>query len=124
MPFRPLRALRWGYSAPGGALIEPPSGRQQTGWDTGNRPAAQHLNYIFNVTGAWVDFLRSASLANWNQVTIPFDTDVLQVGHFAPTIDADTSTVETTSPVRRLVIAAEDGGKASARARGSHDLTM
>ena len=106
MARRPLALTRWAYDPPAGRLIEPTVTEQTNGWNTNDEPPAQYFNWMFHTLSGWADFLRGASQAKWQSDTLPYDTSVLTSASLA----VDSVTVESTSLIKRNVIAAVDGG--------------
>ena len=104
MSRRPTRLPRWAWNAPGGAVVEPPSGKTEIGWETSERPPAQWWNFLCNAYGEWFDFLRSASLVRWQRVELGV---TLSDASFA--YGVDNATVEGDDVVRRHVVAGYDG---------------
>ena len=106
MARRPLALTRWAYDPPAGRLIEPTVTEQTNGWNTNDEPPAQYFNWMFHTLSGWADFLRGASQAKWQSDTLPYGTSVLTSASLA----VDSVTVESTSLIKRNVIAAVDGG--------------
>lgn len=50
----------WG-TGPSATNAEPSDSRKLNGWFPGERPAAQHFNYLFNLLGQWVNYLDTDS---------------------------------------------------------------
>lgn len=69
MSQRPNRAPSFCTDPAPGALVEFPSGIVSAGFTSERRPAAQWMNYAFNLWGGWINFLRGASPTNWTRRT-------------------------------------------------------
>jgi hypothetical protein len=103
MSKRPNKVPRWGYAAPGGALVDPPSGLAGTGWANGQLPPAPYFNALQNQVGEWIDFLRGARLSDWTRRAIT------AFSASAPTMAADTVTARADGRGYRIVAGAHDG---------------
>lgn len=106
MARKPQRMPRWAYDAGVGVLVEPPSGEQESGWATNQKPPAQYLNWLFHHWSAWCDYLRGPSLARWETVALAYSTSVITYA----ALTVNDSTAEATTLITRNVIAAIDGG--------------
>ena len=69
MAKRPNRFLRWAYGALAGAIVEPVAGVASAGFAQDTRAPAPWFNYLFNLAGGWIDFLRGPSLGDWTRRT-------------------------------------------------------
>jgi hypothetical protein len=49
---RPTRKPIW---ATAGAIVEPSAGQKSVGWQPGQRPPAQHANWLANYTYQWIE---------------------------------------------------------------------
>jgi hypothetical protein len=104
---RPTRRPRWGYNAPGGALVEPPSNFARLGFYTAERPPAQWVNYLLHFTAAWCDYLAGPGWGAWER---------LAHGGSAPTLNTltaiavDTNDLRARAGVYRYVIAGVKSG--------------
>lgn len=74
MSKRPTRYPRFGYAADYGQIVEPTIGVQQQGFSVGRRPPAPWFNYMFNLLGGWVDYLKGPSTEDWNRIDIDHTT--------------------------------------------------
>lgn len=101
---RPNRLLRWGYGS-GAILVEPSSGKAETGYVDGELVPAGWLNAHLHLTGAWLGYLRGPNLGNWTRAAHaaldPFDAGKL----FG--LAADTATLDTDLPVYRYALIGE-----------------
>ena len=123
MARRPSRLMRWAYDAPGGAVVEPPTGRAKRGWETGKRPPAQWMNALLQNAAAWADFLRSGSLSKWERVS--FGSTELNPLYIVAGADNVTEDGAGSTPNRRLVIAGDDGsGPCVLVSRRGNDWTL
>jgi hypothetical protein len=66
MARRPNRLLRWSYGS-SATLVEPSSGKAETGYATGERPPAGWMNTHLHLAGAWIGYLRGPNLGNWTR---------------------------------------------------------
>lgn len=88
---RPEDVPLFATNAPAGGLVEPVEIVRTQGFSTKTRPPAQWVNWMFYWIGQWIDFLRGASLSNWQRYDASAGTANLIQG------DADITTVEALS---------------------------
>lgn len=59
MAAKPSSLPRW--ADVGGAIVEPPDGKKDVGWVTGEKPPAQYFNWWKNLVYQWTDYLDDGS---------------------------------------------------------------
>ena len=64
MPTLPTSLPRWGDVS--AAIVVPTSGKLDIGWVPGERPPAQYLNWWFNLTYQWINYLSTRTSAGWH----------------------------------------------------------
>lgn len=102
MAKKPYTIPRFATDADPGQIVEPVELTRQGGLEPGDKPPAQWLNWLFHHNGAWIDFLRGQSYANWKTVYPTYSSSgvTLTMG------DVDATTEETWGTdtlVRRIV---------------------
>ena len=102
MARRPTRLLRWGYGS-GATLVEPSSGKAETGYATGERPPAGWMNTHLHLAGAWIGYLRGPNLGNWTRAAHGVLTAFDAIGDVRG-VAADEVTEDTASARRRYAI--------------------
>lgn len=114
MARRPTRLLRWGYGS-GATLVEPSSGKAETGYATGERPPAGWMNTHLHLAGAWIGYLRGPNLGNWTRAAhaaLPAFDNVDSVRSIA----ADEVTEDGATACYRYAILGEVGSTSIIRA--------
>lgn len=94
VPARPLQVPRWA-DVDQTDIVEPSSGRKDEGWNTADRPPAQHMNWLQNRLASWVGHYSEMQIHNWflssetlaeNAATNAIASGGIEVQGFTPTI--------------------------------------
>ena len=69
MPTKPSTPdPNWGYSAPVGAIVEPPLGLRDAGWSPNDPHPAQYQNWLDNRYSQWITWLRATHPDSYEQM--------------------------------------------------------
>lgn len=107
MAQRPNREPAFAYAPPAGALVEPPSGARAAGFAAAQKPAAQWLNYLLNLWGAWINYLRGPHLGNWTRRALPVTWDAPAMPTRRLVLGVDAATPDRDVPAYRYLLAGE-----------------
>lgn len=61
---KPTSVPTWATTA--GNTVVPSGGRQASGWTAGDKPAAKHFNWLFNLIYLWILYLQDLANQVWN----------------------------------------------------------
>ena len=65
MSTKPTDLARWADT--GGAIVIPPSGKQNVGWVAGERPPAQFMNWLAHRNYLWNEYLRDGNISSLDE---------------------------------------------------------
>ncbi len=67
---KPVNKPSWMTGVSTARVVEPTSGKKANGWDIDERPASEYMNWLFQITSDWIDYLDSVAAALDNFATI------------------------------------------------------
>jgi len=105
---KPTSKPDWTVGNPsfGTVTVEPSAGKKQNGWDIGERPPRQFMNWLFFNIGEWIDYFETTTDGLLNLQGI-FDAVVGVGGDFATLTDLVTDADYLAGNIKNILITSD-----------------